>query len=137
MIRDDVTLAPAAGPSSPRSFGLVFAVVFAIIASIPMFDGAPPHLWAATCALVLLALALLRPAVLALPNRLWLALGSRLHIVMSLLILGVLFYAVVTPFALLLRACGRERLNLGRAARASYWTERDAAEPAASFDKPY
>lgn len=137
MIQDDATLAPAVGPASPRSFGITFAVIFAAVALLPLASGSLPRFWAAGCALALLALALLRPATLALPNRLWLALGARLHVVMSLLILGVLFYAVVTPFALVLRAFGRDRLNLKRDARTSYWTERDAGDNGTSFDKPY
>ena len=137
MIRDDATLAPAVGPASARSFGITFAVVFGAIALLPLVSGGAPRLWLGGCALALLLLALLRPATLALPNRLWLALGARLHVVMSLLIMGILFYEVVTPFALVLRAFGRDRLNLKRDARASYWTEREAGDDAAPFDKPY
>lgn len=137
MIRDDGSLAPDVGPATPRAFGITFAVIGAAVALFPLFYGESPRLWLSTCALVLLTVALARPALLAQPNRLWLAFGARLHVVTSLLILGVLFYGVLTPFALVLRVFGRDRLHLKRSTGSSYWSARDDADRAPSFDKPY
>ena len=137
MIRDDASLAPDVGPATPRAFGITFAVICAVVALFPLLYGESPRLWVGACAILMLTMARARRALLAKPNRLWLGFGARLHVVMSLLILGVLFYGVLTPFALILRAFGRDRLHLKRSAGPSYWSARDDVDRAPSFDKPY
>jgi hypothetical protein len=117
--------------SSNRSFGLVFAVVFAIIAFFPLFSGGAVRLWSLAIAGVFLVLALTIPGVLAPLNRLWLKFGLLLHRIVNPVVLGFMFFVVITPMGLLMRAFGKDplRLKFDRAAQ-SYWIPRDPPGPA-------
>jgi hypothetical protein len=112
-------------PGSDRSFGFVFAAVFGVIALIPLLSGAGIRVWALAPAAAFLGLALLRPAALAPLNQAWLVFGRRLHRLVSPVVLGFLFYAVITPAGLLLRALGKDPLRLSlKPDAATYWIER-------------
>ena len=113
--------------SSDRTFGLVFSVVFGLIALAPLVSGREARWWALVPAGACLLAALLRPALLAGPNRVWTRFGLLLHRVMSPVVLAVLFFVVLTPFALVTGLLRKDALRLSRDPDAeSYWIERDA-----------
>lgn len=116
--------------SSNRGFGVVFAVVFAIIALLPLLFGGALRWWSAGVAMVFLALAFVAPAALAPLNRAWMRFGLLLHKIVSPIVLGFMFYMVVTPIGLLMRATGKDplRLRLDRNAR-TYWIDRTPPGP--------
>lgn len=118
--------------SSDRSFGLVFAVVFTVIGLWPaLFGDGGLRWWAFAAAVLLLALAFLRPVLLAPLNRLWMRFGLVLHRVVNPVIMGLIFYVVITPVALGMRLAGRDALRLKTTeTAASYWVERDPPGPA-------
>jgi len=110
---------------SERGFGIVFAVVFAGIGLYPVWDGAPVRWWALAIAGAFLAIAALAPALLKPLNRVWFALGLLLHKVVSPLVMGLMFFAAVTPTALIMRMLGKDplRLRFDKQAK-TYWIER-------------
>jgi len=117
--------------SSNRSFGVVFAVVFAIIGLLPLLFGRAPRLWALAVAALFLAVALLVPGLLAPLNRLWLRLGLLLHRVVSPVAMGIVFFGVITPMALVMRLLGKDPLRLRFDRNApTYWIERHPPGPA-------
>lgn len=118
--------------SSDRAFGLVFTIVFGIIACYPLLSGGAIRLWSLIVAGIFLVLALLIPAVLAPANRLWMKFGELLHRIVSPLALGIVFYVTVLPTGLLLRLFGKDplRLRLDPTAE-SYWITREPPGPAA------
>jgi Saxitoxin biosynthesis operon protein SxtJ len=116
--------------SSNRSFGLVFSVVFAIIALLPLFHGGAIRLWSLGVAAAFAVLAFAAPQVLAPLNRLWFKLGLLLHTIVNPIVLGIMFYVVVTPTGLIMRLLGKDLLRLKRdPAAASYWIERTPPGP--------
>ncbi|MFQ5785627.1 MAG: SxtJ family membrane protein [Alphaproteobacteria bacterium] len=117
--------------SSDRAFGLVFAGALAAVGLWPVLDGNGARWWALGLAFVLLAAALSGPAWLGPANRLWARFGLALHRVVNPLITGLVFYLVVTPTGLALRALGKDplRLRLDTSAK-SYWIERRPPGPA-------
>jgi hypothetical protein len=117
------------GPS-PRAFGFTFAVVFGLLALAPLVFAGRPRWWALAVALAFAAVARLRPALLAPLNRLWLRLGLLLHAIVSPVVLGIIFFLVLTPTAWLVRMLGKDLLRLAfdREA-ASYWIERHPRGP--------
>ena len=118
--------------ASDRSFGWTFSCVFALVALLPLVDHEPPRWWAIGIAVLIGAVAALRPSLLAIPNRWWTRLGLLLGRLTSPIAIGVLFYAVIVPFALGMRIVGRDALRLKRDAGArSYWIERDPPGPPA------
>lgn len=112
---------------SERSFGLVFAAVFAIVGLLPLLHERPWRGWALGIGAVFLLLAWLRPALLAPLNRLWFRLGLALGAVMTPVIMGLLFVVAVIPTALALKLFRKDpmqrRLLPGAA---TYWERREA-----------
>jgi hypothetical protein len=116
--------------SSDRTFGFVFAGVFAVLGLGPLVFADPVRWWSVALGAVILLVALVYPRLLAGPNRAWMWLGERLHRITSLVALALIFYAVVTPVALLRRALRHDPLRLRRdAAAGTYWIERRPPGP--------
>lgn len=118
--------------SSDRVFGLVFAVLFALIALWPVYDrGGDTVLWAGLLAGLFFVVALLHPLLLAPLNRAWTHFGLLLNRFTSPIILGLLFFVVICPLALLMRLFGKRPLQLSYDADVhSYWIIREPPGPA-------
>ena len=116
--------------SSDRSFGFVFAAVFALIALWPLLHHGGLRLWALAVAAAFGAVAIVRPALLATPNRLWMKLGLLLGKIVAPIALGILFYVVLTPLGAVMRMAGKDPLRLKRdPAAATYWIPREPPGP--------
>lgn len=124
---------------SDRAFGVLFAVVFVLIASWPLMNGGQIRLWAIGIAVILLLVALIRPALLRPLNAAWMAFGRVLHHVMTPLILGFLFFAVISPIAWLMRCFGSRPLQLELDPSVdSYWIHRTPPGPAPdTMNRPF
>jgi hypothetical protein len=117
--------------SSDRSFGLVFAGIFVVIGCWPLLHGAQLRWWSFGVALVLATLALVAPAVLAVPNRVWTAFGILLAKVVAPIACAVLFFAGFLPIGLIMRLGGKDSLRLKRdPAAPTYWIPRTPPGPA-------
>ena len=121
--------------SSNRNFGLVFAGVFAIVGLLPLIHGDAPRSWSLAIAAAFAIAAFLSPGILAPLNHLWMKVGLLLHKVVSPIVLGLLFFLVITPMGVAMRIFGKDPLRLRREpASASYWIERTPpGPPSASF----
>jgi len=114
---------------SSRSFGIVFAAVFLIIAVWPLVGGNPVRLWSLGVAGSFAFLALVWPAALEPLNQLWFRFGLLLHKIVNPIVMGLLFFVTVTPIALIMRLVGKDPLNKTFDKEAtSYWIERDPEE---------
>jgi hypothetical protein len=115
---------------SNRSFGIVFAIVFAVVATWPIVSGKAPRLWAAAIALAFAGVAFAAPHWLGPLNRIWFRLGLLLHRVVNPLVMGVIYFGTVVPTGMLLRALGKDLLRLRREPAAdSYWIVRQPPGP--------
>ena len=111
--------------SSNRSFGIVFAFVFAVIGLLPLVFGGSVRVWALTVGGLFLLVTLAVPAMLAPLNRAWLHFGLLLHRIVSPLVLGIMFFLVITPMGLLMRALGKDLMRLRFDKQSSsYWIDR-------------
>ena len=123
--------------SSDRSFGLVMAAGFAVVALLPLLH-APhqPRWWALAIAIAFALSALLWPKRLAVLNRLWLRFGLLLSVVVSPIILGLLFYTTLLPIGLLMRVSGKDPLRLRQdRVSGSYWVRRGPSSAATNSMK--
>jgi len=117
--------------SGDRSFGRVFAAVFALIGAWPLVHAQSPRWWAFAIALAFLVVSLTAPHWLAPLNRAWFLLGKALHAVVSPFVMGVIFFAVVTPIAFFRRLGKTDLLGLRFAPQSkSYWVLREPPGPA-------
>lgn len=120
----------AVSGSSDRAFGIVFAVVFILIGIVPWMFGGVFRWWSVGVGALFLAVALLLPRVLAPLNRLWMRFGLLLHKIVSPVVLGIMFFAVITPMGLIRRALGNDPLRLRFDGQArSYWVDRKPPGP--------
>ncbi len=111
--------------SSDRTFGIVATVFFVLVGLAPLKHGVPPRWWSLGVAAVFLTMALLIPRALAPANRLWFKLGLLLHAMVSPIVMALLFFVVVTPTALIMRALGKDPLRLRFDPDApTYWVNR-------------
>lgn len=125
------------GPSN-RSFGLVFMLVFALVGTLPWWRGDPLRTWALVVAGAFGLAAMAAPSTLAPLNRVWLRLGLAMHRIVNPLVMGGLFYLVVTPFGLVRQILGKgltPRLRRDPAAT-TYWIER-AGQPVSRMDQQF
>ena len=115
---------------SERTFGIVFFAVFAIMGLYPLLNGGEARIWALFIAGAFLLAALVAPRILRPLNRLWSRFGLLLHKVVSPVIMGLLFFVVVTPTALIMRLAGKDplRLRFDPEAR-TYWIDRQPPGP--------
>lgn len=115
---------PVPGPD--RNFGFVFAVVCALVA---VFAGWRGH-WTASALAALAAAgfsgaAFLRPGLLAPLNRVWFRFGMLLHMIVSPVVMGAIFFLLIAPTAILMRIFGRRMLaDRKEPAAQSYWIAR-------------
>jgi hypothetical protein len=116
--------------TSDRFFGLTFFVFFLIIALWPLLKQNSVRPVALGIALVFLAVSLVAPALLAPFNRLWLKFGELLHRITSPIILGVMFFGVITPIGFLMRLAGKDLLRMKFDPHCtSYWIRREPPGP--------
>ena len=110
--------------SSNRSFGIVFFVVFSLIALYPLSYGGEIRIWSLIISLIFLILGLLNSIILAPLNKIWFKFGILLGKIVSPLIMGIIFFLVVTPIGLIMRLFGKDVLNLKYNNNKSYWIEK-------------
>ena len=111
--------------SSNRSFGIVFFIVFLLIALYPLTYSEEIRVWSATISLIFLVLGLFNSKILTPLNKLWFKFGIFLGKIISPLIMGVIFFLVVTPIGLIMRLIGKDLLNLKYSNNKSYWIEKN------------
>ena len=110
--------------SSNRSFGIVFFVVFLLIALYPLTNGEEIRLWSLIISFIFLTLGLLNSKILSPLNKIWFKFGIFLGKIVSPLIMGIIFFLVVTPIGLIMRLLGKDVLNLKYDKNKSYWIEK-------------
>jgi hypothetical protein len=119
----DETSAPA---SSDRTFGLVMAAFFALIAFINGWHAGRLWPWELTLAALFLIASLIKPSVLRPLNVVWMKLGLLLHKIVNPIVMGLLFFGTIWPTGIVMRMRGRDLLRLKREPAAnSYWIARE------------
>ena len=111
--------------SSNRSFGIVFFVVFLLIAFYPLTYGGEIRIWSLIISIIFVILGLLNSKILAPLNKIWFKFGILLGRIVSPLIMGIIFFLVVTPIGFIMRLLGKDVLNLKINKNKSYWIEKN------------
>ena len=106
---------------SNKSFGIVFFIFFLIISLYPLIDGGALRIWYLTISLVFLILGLLNSKILTPLNKLWFKFGILLGKVVSPVVMGIVFFAVVTPISLIMKILKKDLLNIKKNKDQSYW----------------
>jgi Mg2+/Co2+ transporter CorB len=122
--------------SSPKSFGIVFSIVFLIVALYPLVNSEGLRIWALIVSVVFLLLAFVTPKVLTLPNKLWFKFGMLLGSIIAPIVMALVYFVTVLPTGLIMRLLGKDLLKqkLDKNAK-SYWIER--SEPMGSMKNQF
>lgn len=107
--------------SSNKNFGIVFFIVFILIALWPLLSNETYRLWAVIIALIFLILGIMDSRLLTTLNILWFKFGLLLGKIVSPLVMVIIFFFVVTPIAILMRILKKDLLNLKYNNNSTYW----------------
>ena len=110
--------------SSNRSFGILFAFVFLLVALWPILNQNEIRIWSLIIAIVFLILGFLNSKLLTPLNKIWFRFGIFLGNFISPIIMGIIFFFVVTPTGLIMRLFNRDLINLKKSNKKSYWIEK-------------
>ena len=110
--------------SSNRSFGVVFFIVFLLIALYPVINNEEIRVWSLIVSLIFLVLGLLNSKILNPLNQIWFKFGILLGRIISPFIMAIIFFFVVTPIGLIMRTLGKDILNLRYNTKKTYWIEK-------------
>jgi len=111
--------------SSNRSFGIVFFIVFILIAFYPLINQGEIRIWSVFISLLFLILGIINSKILTPLNKVWFKFGIFLGKIISPIIIGVIFFLVVTPIAFLMRMLKKDLLNLKYNKNSTYWIEKN------------
>ena len=109
---------------SNRSFGIVFFIVFLLISIYPLINDEGLRIWSLVVSLIFLVLGIINSNILSPLNKLWFKFGIFLGKIISPIIMGIIFFLVVTPIGLIMRLIGKDLLNLKYNNYKSYWIEK-------------
>ena len=110
---------------SNKSFGIVFFIVFLVIGIWPLLSENNIRIWSLILSLIFLILSLFNSSFLTPLNKLWFKFGILLGKFMAPLIMGIIFFIVVTPIGLIMRLFNKDLLKLKFNSDKSYWLKRD------------
>ena len=111
--------------ASNRSFGLVFFIVFLLIAIYPLINKEDIRIWSLLVSIFFLIFGLLNSKILTPLNKVWFKFGIILGNIISPIIMGIIFFLIVTPTGLIMRIIGKDLLNLKYGNNKSYWIEKN------------
>jgi hypothetical protein len=110
--------------SSNRSFGVVFFIVFLLIALYPLLNNNEIRLWSLIISVLFLILGILNSKILSPLNKIWFKFGLLLGKIISPIIMGIIFFLVVTPIGFIMKLLGKDLINLKFNNEKSYWIEK-------------
>ena len=108
-----------------RNFGMVFTVVFLIISFWPLLKSGNIRYWSLIISIIFFVLALLNSDVLTPLNKIWMKFGLILGKIVSPIVMGFIFFVVVTPTGIIMRLLGKDLLNLKKNSNKTYWIQKD------------
>ena len=110
--------------SSNRSFGIVFFIVFLLIAFYPLTYSGEIIVWSLILSILFLVLGLINSKILTPLNKIWFKFGIFLGNIISPIIMAIVFFLIVTPIGLIMRVLRKDLLNLKFNTKKSYWIEK-------------
>ncbi len=110
---------------SNRNFGIVFTIVFLIISFWPLLNGEDIRYWTLIISIIFFILALFNSKILTPLNKIWMKFGLLLGKIISPIVMGVVFFFVVTPTGIIMKILGKDLLNLKKKNQNTYWIKRD------------
>jgi len=106
------------------TFGILFFIFFLIIGLYPLISSGTIRIWSITVSLVFLIITIIKPNLFTSLNKLWIKFGILLGKIISPIVMGLVFFLVVTPIGILVRIFKKDVMGLKRGAN-TYWINRE------------
>ena len=106
------------------TFGILFFIFFLIIGLYPLKSDEVIRVWSVVLSLVLLIITIIKPNLFTFLNKFWIKFGILLGKIISPIVMGLVFFFVVTPIGILVRVLKKDVMGLKRRA-SSYWINRE------------
>ena len=110
--------------SSNRSFGLIFFVVFLLVSIWPLFGEQSLRIWSLVVSSIFLVLGLLNSKLLTPLNLVWTKFGELLGKIISPIVMGIVYFAIITPMGIFMRLIRKDLLKTKLTNDNSYWIKR-------------
>ena len=110
---------------SNKSFGIVFFIVFLIVSFYPVLNNEDIRIWSLIISSIFLLLGILNSKLLTPFNKIWIKFGFLLGKIVSPIVMGIIFFGVVTPIAILMKILGKDLLNLKFNNNQTYWIKKN------------
>tara|TARA_B110000008_G_C16665707_1_gene442704 strand:+ start:262 stop:642 length:381 start_codon:yes stop_codon:yes gene_type:complete len=110
--------------SQNKSFGILFFIIFLIISVWPLLSNSSVRYWSLFISIIFLLLTIFNSSSLTPANKLWMMLGYSLGSIISPIVMGIIFFLVVTPISLLMRLFGKDTMNLKMKNQKTYWIDK-------------
>ena len=107
-----------------KTFGVLFFLVFALIAVWPMINGLPIRIWAIPFSIIFLILGMMNSKLLTPLKIIWIKLGEILGIIISPIVMLIIYFFIITPIGLFMRVIGKDILGLKFNNSKTYWNKR-------------
>ena len=111
--------------SSNRSFGVLFFIVFFLVAFWPLLNSEPIRLWSLVISIIFFILGIFNSKFLNPLNKIWIKFGELLGKIIAPIVMAIVFFIVLTPLSLLIRLFGKDLLKLRFSQVNSYWIKRE------------
>ena len=110
--------------SSNRSFGIVFFVVFLIVSTWPLLNAGEIRYWSLAISVTFLVLGIMNSKILTPLNKIWFKIGILLGNFIAPIVMGIIFFLIVTPTSIIMKILGKDVLNLKKNNNNSYWIKK-------------
>ena len=110
---------------SNKNFGIVFSIVFLIIALWPLLSQSDIRIWSLIISGIFLVLGLINSKLLLPLNKIWFKFGIFLGNFIAPIVMGIIYFMVVTPTGLIMKMLGKDLLNLKKNNKDTYWIDKD------------
>jgi energy-coupling factor transporter transmembrane protein EcfT len=106
------------------TFGILFFIFFLIVGLYPLISNEPIRIWSVAASLVFLIITIIKPNLFTFLNKLWIKFGILLGKIISPIVMGLVFFFVVTPIGVFVKVLKKDVMGLNRGA-SSYWITRE------------
>ena len=110
--------------NSNKSFGILFFIVFLLIAIWPVFTSEPIRVWVIILSLIFLVLGIINSKLLTPFKKIWIKLGEILGKFIAPIVMGFIYFLIITPIGLFMRLIRKDLLSIKFHKEKSYWIKR-------------
>ena len=119
-----------------KGFGILFFIVFLLVGLWPLLKGDNPRMYFFPIAVLFLILGLINSKILTPLNRFWIKFGELLGSIIAPIVMGLVYFIVLTPLSFIIRITGKDLLNVKFSNKVkTYWIKR--LKDLGSMDKQF